>query len=155
MVWWQHLFQNPENSLKTINGMFLHSILIVQASMCSSFPCVSRARICKSFQEPRNQFRAWRAGTTSLFVVPEPVFVEVYGHLGIDSEIRFHMKNWFWRGHGTWAPRFHTYFLIDSRNRFFTPLHDYKYQLCPLLMLQRLAESNPRNRFLVSLNVYK
>jgi hypothetical protein len=22
-----------------------------------------------------------------------------------------------------------TYFLIDSRNRFFTPKHDYKYQL--------------------------
>jgi hypothetical protein len=51
----------------------------------------------------------------------EPVFVEVYGHLGIDSENQFQMKNWFWRGHGTWAPRFHTYFLIDSRNRFFTP----------------------------------
>ncbi len=49
------------------------------------------------------------------------------------SENRFHMKNWFWRGHGTWAPRFHTYFLIDSRNRFFIPLHDYKYQLWTFL----------------------
>ncbi len=53
--------------------------------------------------------------------VSEPVFVDVYGHLGIDSKNRFHMKNWLWRGHGTWAPRFQTYFLIDSRNRFFTP----------------------------------
>ncbi len=48
--------------------MFLHSILIVQASMCSSFPCI--ARVCKPFKEPRNQFPAWRPGTTSLFVVP-------------------------------------------------------------------------------------
>ncbi len=51
----------------------------------------------------------------------EPVFVDVYGHLSIDSRNRVYMKNWFWRGHGTWAFRFHTYFLIDSRNRFFTP----------------------------------
>ncbi len=28
------------------------------------------ARICKPFQEPRNRFPAWRAGTTTLFVVP-------------------------------------------------------------------------------------
>ncbi len=35
-----------------------------------------------------------------------PVFVDVYGHLGIDSKNRFRMKIWFWRGHGTWAPRF-------------------------------------------------
>ncbi len=51
----------------------------------------------------------------------ELVFVDVYGLLGIDSRNRVHMKNLFWRGHGTWAPRFHTYFVIDSRNRFFTP----------------------------------
>ncbi len=37
---------------------------------------------------------------------PGPVFVDVYGHLGIDSKNRFWMKNWFWHGHGTWAPRF-------------------------------------------------
>jgi hypothetical protein len=29
-----------------------------------------RARICKSFKEPRNRFPAWRAGTTTLLVVP-------------------------------------------------------------------------------------
>ncbi len=27
------------------------------------------ARICKPFKEPRNQFPAWRAGTTTLFDV--------------------------------------------------------------------------------------
>ncbi len=37
------------------------------------------------------------------WVQAEPVFVDVYGHLGIDSKNRFRMKNWFWRGHGTWA----------------------------------------------------
>jgi hypothetical protein len=31
---------------------------------------MSRARICKPFKEPRNQFPAWRVGTTTLFVVP-------------------------------------------------------------------------------------
>jgi hypothetical protein len=29
-----------------------------------------RAHICKPFKEPRNRFPAWRAGTTTLFVVP-------------------------------------------------------------------------------------
>jgi len=29
-----------------------------------------RARICKSFMEPRNRFSAWRAGTTTLLDVP-------------------------------------------------------------------------------------
>jgi hypothetical protein len=29
-----------------------------------------RARICRPFKEPRNRFPAWRAGTTTLFVVP-------------------------------------------------------------------------------------
>jgi hypothetical protein len=33
-------------------------------------PFYSRARICKPFKEPRNQFPACRAGTTSLFDVP-------------------------------------------------------------------------------------
>ncbi len=28
-----------------------------------------RARICKPFKETRNRFPAWRAGTTTLFVV--------------------------------------------------------------------------------------
>jgi hypothetical protein len=28
-----------------------------------------RARICKPFKEPRNRFPAWRAGTTTLYVV--------------------------------------------------------------------------------------
>ncbi len=27
----------------------------------------------------------------------EPVFVNIYGHLGIDSRNRVHTKNWFWR----------------------------------------------------------
>jgi hypothetical protein len=30
-----------------------------------------RARICKSFEEPRHRFPAWRAGTTTLFDVPD------------------------------------------------------------------------------------
>jgi hypothetical protein len=30
----------------------------------------SRSRICKPVQEPRNRFPAWRAGTTTLLVVP-------------------------------------------------------------------------------------
>ncbi len=30
----------------------------------------TRARICRPFKEPRNRFPAWRAGTTTLFVVP-------------------------------------------------------------------------------------
>jgi hypothetical protein len=29
-----------------------------------------RARICEPFMEPRNRFPAWRAGSTTLFVVP-------------------------------------------------------------------------------------
>ncbi len=29
------------------------------------------------------------------FSTAEPVFVDVYGHLGIDSKNRFHLKNWF------------------------------------------------------------
>jgi hypothetical protein len=29
-----------------------------------------RARICRPFKEPKNRFPAWRAGTTTLFVVP-------------------------------------------------------------------------------------
>jgi hypothetical protein len=29
-----------------------------------------RARICKSFEESRNRFPAWRPGTTTLFDVP-------------------------------------------------------------------------------------
>ncbi len=29
-----------------------------------------RARICQPFQEPRNRFPAWRAGTTTIFDVP-------------------------------------------------------------------------------------
>ncbi len=28
-----------------------------------------RARICKPFKEPRNRFQAWRAHTTTLFIV--------------------------------------------------------------------------------------
>jgi hypothetical protein len=34
------------------------------------YPPPVRARICKPFKEPRNRFSAWRAGTTTLFVVP-------------------------------------------------------------------------------------
>jgi hypothetical protein len=30
----------------------------------------NRARICKPFKEPWNRVSAWRAGTTTLFVVP-------------------------------------------------------------------------------------
>jgi hypothetical protein len=30
----------------------------------------TRARICRPFKEPQNRFPAWRAGTTTLFVVP-------------------------------------------------------------------------------------
>ncbi len=63
------------------------------------------------------KFLPWDIGcirvSTGLAPEPEPLFVDVYGHLGIDSRNRVYMKNWFWRGHGTWAPRFHTYFLID------------------------------------------
>ncbi len=32
---------------------------------------VAWARICKPFKEPRNRFPAWRAGTTTLFFVPD------------------------------------------------------------------------------------
>jgi hypothetical protein len=32
----------------------------------------TRARNCKSVEEPRNRFQAWLAGTTTLFVVPIP-----------------------------------------------------------------------------------
>jgi hypothetical protein len=30
----------------------------------------ARARICRPFMEPKNRFSGWRAGTTTLFVVP-------------------------------------------------------------------------------------
>jgi hypothetical protein len=31
---------------------------------------MNRASICKPFQEPRNRFPPWRAGTTTLYDVP-------------------------------------------------------------------------------------
>jgi hypothetical protein len=42
--------------------IFLYSVLSTHR--------LFRARICKPFKEPRNRFSAWRAGTTTLFVVP-------------------------------------------------------------------------------------
>ncbi len=63
-----------------------------------------------------DKLRPWRSCKRALSAPPSmnsskllssgPVFVDVYGHLGIDSKNRFIMKYWFWRGHGTWAPRF-------------------------------------------------
>ncbi len=40
-----------------------------RASTSTALP-VHRARICKPFQESRHRFPAWRAGTTTLLVVP-------------------------------------------------------------------------------------
>jgi hypothetical protein len=40
-----------------------------RASTSTACP-VHRARICKPFKEPRHRFPAWRAGTTTLYVVP-------------------------------------------------------------------------------------
>ncbi len=49
-------FMEPRNRFQGVNS----------ASLCS----LSWARICIPFKEPRNRFPAWRAGTTTLVVVP-------------------------------------------------------------------------------------
>jgi hypothetical protein len=53
-------------------------LIIITLKVYFVFYCVShgyfgsefRASICKPFREPRNRFPAWRAGTTTIFVVP-------------------------------------------------------------------------------------
>jgi hypothetical protein len=44
-----------------------------KSAFCSMSIVVFRARICKSFKEPRNRFPARRADTTTLFEVSGPL----------------------------------------------------------------------------------
>jgi len=45
----------------------------------------SRARICKPYKEPRNQFSAWRAGTTTLIFVSHSQATKAVGIYSSDS----------------------------------------------------------------------
>jgi hypothetical protein len=60
------------NEAGMINGSMLLPKRGTRGSGSKSQECIihPRARICKPFRESRNRFPAWRAGTTTLFVVP-------------------------------------------------------------------------------------
>ncbi len=89
-MWWYHLgWQNRSFLffLKTALILYIsqwkppgNSIVDLLLAWETSRPktkCegTGRDRICKPFKEPRNQFPAWRAGTTNLFVVPRPAIL--------------------------------------------------------------------------------
>jgi hypothetical protein len=59
--------------LRLIPIEILNKSVKLKSPFCAhahSAPIPEPARICKPFKEPRNRFPAWRAGPTTLFVVP-------------------------------------------------------------------------------------
>ncbi len=51
-----------------------------------------RARICRPFKEPRNLFPAWRASTTTLFVVPASQATKAGGIDSSESNPELHKR---------------------------------------------------------------
>jgi hypothetical protein len=65
---------------------------------------VVRARICRPFKEPRNRFPAWRACTTTLFVVPARQATWV-GGIGLSESIPGLYKRLQIRAQGRYSAR--------------------------------------------------
>ncbi len=70
------------DSIQTSAGIFQQSMGTRNRVGIGLSYRLARARICKPFNEPRNRFLAWRAGTTTLFVVSTRQASKAYG---IDS----------------------------------------------------------------------
>ncbi len=74
-LWWRH-FALPSMSIIFLRisscvrlTLQRRPVLCVSLILFASVNITDRARICRPFKEPRNRFPAWRACTTTLFVV--------------------------------------------------------------------------------------